>query len=633
MKKFLWLIPLVFFALFWGKTVWAVDYSIESYRGDLTMNADNTATYVEEVVYQFDSSYNGQFVTLGSAGKMPAGFSIDSNPKVEVAGARAASTPEVSRLSDGYEIKIYNGGDSGDRVTVRVEWQLTNLLFVHSDILELHWTPISDWDEGMKKVELTVHPRFAAADAQSEFYVHTGYLARPASIVRQDGGYQISLSDLGEGKKVELHAYWDKAGLSGIAGLEQQSTGQTALADFQNTENGIAFRNRMLQVLLYWVLPVIFAVGLIASVLLYLAFRRSIKTKAQYPKDSRLYEIPQDLAPLVVASNVYSVDLDEVNPSKGQASRLKFENMIQATLLDLVDRGNLDLISNGKNPIIRYQHDKGLSAFEKSFLKMALGSHTQASADELFDDYQISDSLYKGGGKKDESYIRSVGSQLKNRFDSALDNISKQVHQEVKSLHLPDNYRPLNKKEKGLMVGAIGLSGGVAVLSLAAGLLPFIFYSAFLPHFVPFLILGGLAAFILGGSNITYQRDGVLNENGAQQYYYWQSFENMLRQISNLNQTEIEGLVLWNRLLVYATLYGCADKVSKVMKLRHIQLENQSMNDFVYFGWNYALFSSAANLRTYSQTASQASNFSVSSSGSGGGGFSGGGGGGGGGAF
>ena len=66
-------------------------------------------------------------------------------------------------------------------------------------------------------------------------------------------------------------------------------------------------------------------------------------------------------------------------------------------------------------------------------------------------------------------------------------------------------------------------------------------------------------------------RDGVLNEAGAEVYYLWTSFENMLREIARLDQAELESIVVWNRLLVYATLFGYADKVSHLMKVHHIQ--------------------------------------------------------------
>lgn len=83
--------------------------------------------------------------------------------------------------------------------------------------------------------------------------------------------------------------------------------------------------------------------------------------------------------------------------------------------------------------------------------------------------------------------------------------------------------------------------------------------------------------------------------------------------------------------MVYAALYGVADKVAKVMKLRQIHIQNPALDAFVYTSFYHHLSHSSNAMSTYSTTATTASHFTVSSSS--GGGFSGGGGGGGFGAF
>ena len=87
----------------------------------------------------------------------------------------------------------------------------------------------------------------------------------------------------------------------------------------------------------------------------------------------------------------------------------------------------------------------------------------------------------------------------------------------------------------------------------ALGGLLFFYYSWRTHGFfsIPFLLLGltGLAAsfwvhFAMRGA----YRDGVLTEEGAEIFYLWTSFENMLRDIAHLDQAELESIVLWNRL-------------------------------------------------------------------------------------
>ena len=55
-------------------------------------------------------SYNGQVVTLGEAGHMPEGFSVNNQPEVsaEVNGVSRTVRPVVNDLGDGYQVKIYN---------------------------------------------------------------------------------------------------------------------------------------------------------------------------------------------------------------------------------------------------------------------------------------------------------------------------------------------------------------------------------------------------------------------------------------------------------------------------------------------------------------------------------------------
>ena len=53
MKKFFWSIIIFFSCLFFSQRVLAVSYDIESYKGNLQIHSDNTATFVETVTYHF----------------------------------------------------------------------------------------------------------------------------------------------------------------------------------------------------------------------------------------------------------------------------------------------------------------------------------------------------------------------------------------------------------------------------------------------------------------------------------------------------------------------------------------------------------------------------------------------------
>ena len=110
-----------------------VEYSLPSYVGHLSIHDDGNATFTQEVTYDFDSDYKGQYVTLGKIG----GYSIMDDPKVSATVNGKEKTDITVEKTDSYEgvkLKVYNSGSDGDRVVLKVTWQIQHLLNLYSDI-------------------------------------------------------------------------------------------------------------------------------------------------------------------------------------------------------------------------------------------------------------------------------------------------------------------------------------------------------------------------------------------------------------------------------------------------------------------------------------------------------------------
>lgn len=451
---------------------------------------------------------------------------------------------------------------------------------------------------------------------------------KPAQVTREGDSYLIRVASIAKNRNLEFHAYWDRS-LVTVPENSLAVTKRNRLQEFRQVEKEVATSTKKYQRLVDWDLPLaLVLVGLI-SLVFYIIFHLRTKSRVTFPKRARLYEIPQDLPPMVIASNVYSVDLTELDPTERQATSLKFENLVQATLLDLIDRGNLVFTDDTKQPRLQRVTDKGLSGFEKEFLKMAMGNNQQLLVKELFSDFKIDKKVYNRG----EEAVRKAGNRVKNLLKCYLKNITENVHEIIEREQLPNNYRPVAKKEILYLYLSISLMALIMVVSLGILAWIFLWYRLiFFQFIVSFLIAGGFLYYLWRKCKMV-KRDGVLNEEGAENYYYWKSFANMLRDIAHLKDTEVDGVILWNRLLVYATMFNCADKVTKAMKLRKITIDNPSMNAFVYQDMSYTFHTSSHAFVSYGSEANSASSFTVSSGGSSGGGFTGGGGGGGGGAF
>ena len=625
MKK-RWLLALVFTCLlFVPRLVFAVDFDILSYKGDLNIHADNTAVFKETITYHFKDDFNGQLIGLGKAGKMPSGFEIDPHPKVEASknGAELTEvTSEVTEETNGYTVKVYNPGREGDRVEVELTWQLKNLLFLYNDIAELNWQPLTDSSESIEKFEFHVSGEKGA----EKLFFHTGQLYREGSIEQSGPDYTIRLDNLPSKRGVELHAYWPR---TDFASAMDQGLKGNRLEEFNKIEDSIVREKEQSKQLVTWVFPSILSISLLLSICFYFIYRRKTTPSVKYAKNHRLYEPPMELEPMVLSEAVYSTSLEEVSPLIKGAGKFTFNQLIQATLLDVIDRGNVSIISEGDAVILRLVKEDGLAIFERTCLNLAFSGKKEVAVSDLFADYKVSESLYRGAKAADERRIQTKGRKLKSSFEEALKEMQEGVKERVAFLGLPDYYRPLTSGEKVLQV-SMGVS---TILPLIIGFGLFLYsldVHGYLYLPLPILGLIGLvlAAFYYWKLRLD-NRDGVLNEAGAEVYYLWTSFENMLRDIARLDQAELESIVVWNRLLVYATLFGYADKVSHLMKVHHIQVENPDINLYVAYSWHSMFYHSTAQMSHYASVANTASTFSVSSgSGSSGGGFSGGGGGG-----
>lgn len=625
MKK-RWLIVLIFTCLIIvPKLVFAVDFSIPSYKGELYIHADNTAEFRQKIVYQFEDDFNGQIVGLGRAGKMPSGFEIDTHPKVEASknGHKIENlTSEVTEETNGYTVKVYNPGQEGDRVEVELTWQLKNLLFLYDDIAELNWQPLTDSSESIEKFEFHISGEKGA----EKLFFHTGQLYREGRIEQSGHDYTIRLDNLPSKRGVELHAYWPR---TDFASAMDQGLKGNRLEEFNKIEESIVREKEQSKQLVTWVFPSILSISLLLSICFYFIYRRKTTPSVKYAKNHRLYEPPMELEPMVLSEAVYSTSLEEVSPLIKGAGKFTFNQLIQATLLDVIDRGNVSIISEGDAVTLRLVKEDGLANFERTCLNLAFSGKKEVAVSDLFADYKVSENLYRGAKATDEKRIQTKGRKLKYSFERALKEMQEGVRNRVSFWGLPDYYRPLTGLEKALQV-SIGVS---TIFPLIIGFGLFLYsldVHGYLYLPLPILGLIGLvlAAFYYWKIRLD-NRDGVLNEAGAEVYYLWTSFENMLREIAQLDQVELESIVVWNRLLVYATLFGYADKVSHLMKVHQIQVENPDLNLYVAYGWHSMFYHSTAQMSHYASVANTASTYSVSSSsGSSGGGFSGGGGGG-----
>lgn len=117
-------------------------------------------------------------------------------------------------------------------------------------------------------------------------------------------------------------------------------------------------------------------------------------------------------------------------------------------------------------------------------------------------------------------------------------------------------------------------------------------------------------------------------EKGIEHYAKWKAFKNFLEDFGTFDIKELPEIVLWERYLVYATVFGLADKIEKVMnvKIKEIEnLEGNLSNSYVFYNHvNIAPTITSSVNRAISGAQAAVSRANATSRSSSGGGFGGG---------
>ena len=641
MKRFLLMISLIW-SLVCTITIAHADdevrYSIESYVGHLQLQEDSQATFTQEITYQFQTGYHGQYVTLGSADPLPKGFKIHRHPEVEayVDGEKREIRVEETDLEDGRQLKIYNARIVGGTVKIKVKWKIDHLLTFYKDIAELNWFPISDGDEKVAKLDFYVDGLDAK---QGKLYAHTGYFNPPAQVERTATGYHIWTKDFPKNGKPELHGYWlmTEALRRDQANEINKGNGKEK---FLKKEKSIEQKTFFYRTLLLKVVPIVSVLLFILAFIPWIRYFISTRTR-RIAKGVRLYEPPQNLPPLVLAKALYQLDFERMVMSR-EKGQLKFNHLIQATVLDLIDRGNLRLTRDENGETLTCLHYEGLADFELKFIEMIFDQESEINISEVFSKYKIDKVALKKDFRAAKSdtqrdRIRKIGNEVQSLLKKDAQQLSKGVDKEIAKLGLPSYFRDLSEKEEALSKAGCALHFWLLLILFVSMCFLSFGFGSHLSSFYFWMIVLLVVFFIPFYILVKIREEHLQSLENLDAQFEWMAFRNMIESIPNFNQAELESVVLWNRILVYATMYGQAKKVSQVLKNHQISLPYENLDTVVWLTTSSNSFLDGSTLMSYADDSYSVSSFSTNSSdGSGGfdgGGFSDGGGGGGFGAF
>ncbi|MBZ5964562.1 DUF2207 domain-containing protein [Leuconostoc gelidum subsp. gelidum] len=597
-----------------GLKVVQADYRVTNYQQEVHIAENGTANIDKTVTYKFDDDMNGVYLkeslTKPVNGNKPYQWGGLQTITIARNGEKARPiTPRVGDENIGYvtsktrssvQEKVYYPIKANDDITVRYTYRLKDLIINWDDVSELNWRIISNWDQTLENVKITVLlPKQPAKTLKG--WVHSSAIGH-LTINKKRAELRVTTARVKANHTLELHTYFDKSQTPLNTNI--QPGHRAKIISQSEAERTIKYNKtlRMIAICGFIVLPIVF-LALFALILWY-KFRIRNQLRHTQQKSGinmgtvHIYDIPNDLGPALINARI-----------KQQADISK---VIVATLMDLIARKKVTItyqnVSDVDHAVYRVVDESGLRQFESLLIDMIFGKKRV--------------DVYQHEFQKPESLVSK-------RIHKGIDKFQREITAAEDKDSIIDSVTT-NKvtSTKILMMALLVIVGGSAIIGL-------LFMANYSNIWQLWLVAGGMFIMSLVGLLILKQQSTIFFTvpDGVIEKWQWTGFAAMLHDIANLDNKTVLDVQLWDKLLAYAVIFGEANQVAKTLKRWAEDANISVINLPVYmiyssFGANWSV-NLANNIQTNAGFESNVSGNGGSFSG----GYSGGGGGGGGGAF
>ncbi len=475
-----------------------------------------------------------------------------------------------SSTYNGISVTMFNHSE-GERKGYVLCYTLKDAVLVHNDVAEFYYTFIPrDFTDKLNNVDITVKlPR------NDETLRVWGHGELDGVVSKLDDGLNASISSVYPKNVVNIRMVFDK----NLVPNSMRFTNKYALDEIIATENQLAqeanekrevARKEIKKNIIILVAYILFVIGLI----IYCYLKHDKEYKVDF--DMEYYrELPQDFPPEILEYLL-----------KKQITT----NGYSACILNMICKKYFIVEKTDKDFILKKadKFDNLLTASEADimeFLIKDIGDTKQVSLKEI------------------KRYGRST--KTAEEFLDHFNDWKKSVLEVAKSYNFYEKFS--NIKYIILLLLVAFLAGVNATM-------------------VSSIIIIISVAVIIYLSLITKK-----TKTGMLEYKKWMAFKKFLLDFGRFDEKELPEISLWGKYLVYATIFGIADKVEKAMKIKIEAMDDVTvindtlfMNDMIRF--NFAREINSTIERAHSLSTSQLASTSSSSGGGFGGGFSGGGG-------
>lgn len=493
---------------------------------------------------------------------------------------------EKSDITDGVSLKMYNETNNSSTYFY-IEYLLGNVVVIHEDIAEVYFNFVGDmFDDDINKYKL----RVVLPDKTKELvrvWAH-GPLNGNVSPIKDENGYYyggyLEINDLYSNTPVDMRLTFDKNLIlvdhpylkkSEVLALDKILEVENLRADKANKEREKA---KFFMYGSYALGSVYLVLLVLLFVYIYIKYDKELKTNFDMEYNREFIN-----------------DYDVTNIEYLFDKKIT-EKAFSTSILNLIYKKNIKIeqIDKKDYKLIKVNTDN-VSESEEYLMKM------------IFDNIGNKEYVLLSQIKKYAKEVHGTTSEFLTSFTT--------WQNKVTSESIKNNFYESNTKIKVL-----------GVLFSLVGYLVFYVMVRF-NGFNLFSIIIFICALVFMIYVLIFNKR---TKRGAEDYQKWKAFKRFLEDFGRFDEKELPEIVLWERYLVYANIFGIADKVGKTMKIKfnEINTNNQYSNGdllFDYMMWNNFNHSINNTVRSSVSTARTVVNEAIAkSSSSSGGGFGGG---------
>lgn len=590
--------------------LFVLDGTFNGYERDIFYANSYTMYYGETINFENDAIYDATSISdlvIKAKYVNEVDFStMNDNNFDEFLQSNYASNGDKAKfiyyeLNGGGRYRMYYPSNN-DRVAFYLTYTLEDVVVIHNDVAELYWNFIgTDYADELENVKIRVYLPNEDVTSNFRIWAH-GNLTGEVAFLEKDNkkiGLEASVDYVNANEAVDIRTTFDKSLITDSTMLDNSKT--DALEKIIEVETKRA--DEANQIRHEYRLKYLFTIGL--GVIYLIAFIITvIKTIKKYmitKKSGFEHEYNREFI------DDYNVEVIDYLLNKNNIS----SNAMSASIMNLIYKKNIkaEEIDTGKKSKNDYKftliNEDNLNDTEKKLIYF----------------------LFKNIGKQDESGNYTFTTKKLRDYASSTMSYNRFIsnYTDWKNSVIKDG------KKEGFYENA----SKARITALIWVIIAFLLYS-----FSKIIIIGSPLILIVILSIIFLICTLVVNkktEKGALHYDKWMAFKRFLKDFGTFNEKELPEIVLWERYLVYAVIFGIADKVQKDMNVKIKEIETTYgttyPNIYVYHSIcnsiNYSVNDAVKS--SYSKQVANSSSSSGSGSGGGfssGGGFGGGGGGG-----